>query len=268
MIPSLIIWSVFMNTKCKRSLFGMAVCMMLITSSLHAESNKNIVKTIMKLRADVETIYSKIDEQKENYKSQIKSLAMQKADNEAQINRKETAQKLLESDIHTVEEKLAQKGDSTTSLKPMLMGALSKLEVLIQNSLPFKTQERLEDVQKIKTDLEQGNITEEKALSLTWASYDDTLRLTKEIGLFKQQITVNGEEKMAKIAKLGSVMMFFATPDDKVGYVVKKDNTYTFNVVTNENEVAQIVALFDALQKQIRTGYFSLPNALVLKGDK
>ena len=103
---------------------------------------------------------------------------------------------------------------------------------------------------------------------MVWASYDDMIRLTKEIGLFKQPIQIAGREKLAKIAKLGSVSLYFATPDDEVGYVTRKDGVYDYKVVHGEKERAQIVALFDALQKQIRTGYFTLPNALELEETK
>ena len=223
-----------MKTMSKKQLMSITVCMTLLTVSLPAQSNQNIVHTTMKLRGDVEEIYSKIDENKDNSKSQIKSLVMQKADTEAQINRKKTALQLLESDINTTKEKLLQTKSNSGSMKPMLSKALLNLEQLIETSLPFKKEERLTDVRKIKMDMNQGNITEEKALALTWASYDDALRLTKEIGLFKQQITVAGEEKMAKIAKLGSVMMFFSTPDNHVGYVVEEGGKQLFKVEKDE----------------------------------
>ena len=127
---------------------------------------------------------------------------------------------------------------------------------------------RIKDLHKIKSDLDEGLITNEKALALTWASYDDTIRVTKEIGLFKQQINLNGKNVQARIAKLGSIAMFFSTPSNEVGFVVKKDDSYDFKHITNPEDIKKIVALFDAMQKQIRTGYFELPNALVLQGVK
>ena len=41
---------------------------------------------------------------------------------------------------------------------------------------------------------------------------------------------------------------------------------YSYVVVSDSTERGEIVDLFDALQKQIRTGYFTLPNALLLRG--
>jgi hypothetical protein len=63
-------------------------------------------------------------------------------------------------------------------------------------------------------------------------------------------------------------MLFFQAPDKRVGYAVKKDDSYAYKVLTKEEDIKQIKTLFDALNKQIRTGYFSIPNALVLQGDK
>jgi len=103
---------------------------------------------------------------------------------------------------------------------------------------------------------------------MIWASYDDVIRMTKEIGQFKQEIKVDGEIKLAKIVKLGSIMMYFATPDDKVGFVVRDGDGYSYKVVTEKESVKKIVELFDALKKQIRTGYFSLPNSLILSESK
>ena len=249
-----------------KALWTMVAFGALSGSGLHAQSTENIVGSIMALRGEVESLYTKIDEDKEAYKSQMKSYALQISDNEAQINRQETSLKLTAQKLEKVEAQLREAGSSSKDIKPIIHKALSDLNVEIQAGVPFKVEERNAALEKIKTDLNNGDITQEKALALTWASYDDALRLTKEIGLFKQEITLDDEATIAKIAKIGSVMMFFATLDDKVGYVKQEGKTYTYVTVTDESQRGQIIKLFDALQKQIRTGYFTLPNALLLRG--
>ena len=251
----------------KRVVLSSVVCMALGTSSLHAD-NENIVNSIMKLRADVEALYTKIDDNKESYKAEMKSNTMQSADSEAQINRQETALKLAIAEHEKVQKKIAEASTKNESIKPMLLGAIDGLRTIIKEGIPFKTNERLAELDKLQKNLIDDVITEEKALLLTWASYDDTIRLTKEIGRFKQEITIDGEPVLANVAKLGSVMMYFSTPDNKVGYVTKENNAYAYKVVKEKEEIAKIVNLFDSLQKQIRTGFFSLPNALILSESK
>ncbi len=248
-----------------KQLISISAALAISGTILNAANDDNMVKSIMELRSQVEALYTQIDDNKEAYRSQMKSYALQISDNEAQINRQETSLKLTQQNIEKTEKKLEVMGSATVDLKPVVTDALDALEKEIKAGIPFKVEERIAGLQQIKDDLKNGNISQEKALALTWASYDDALRLTKEIGQFKQEITLDGKATIAKIAKVGSVMMFFATPDDRVGYVKQDGNNYNY-VVAESAERDQIIDIFDALQKQIRTGYFTLPNALLLRG--
>lgn len=257
-----------MFTDYKKSAVSLVLATTLFSPSLFAQNSEKMVQSIMKLRADVEALYTKIDENKEHYKAQMKSYAMQSADNKAQINRKTTSIKLAKLELEKIKVKIASTSSENHELMPLLDHGTEMIKNSINTGIPFKTSQRIASIDEIRFKLEEGLITQEKALQLLWASFDDNLRLTKEIGLFKQQIVVEGKTIMAKIGKFGSVMMFFATPDERVGYVVKKDGGYEYRVATDEMSIEQIHTLFDALQKQIRTGYFTIPNALVVMENK
>lgn len=239
-----------------------------LSSSLFATTDKELANSIIKLRGDVETLYTDIKENKQRYNSEMKSLSMQITDSEAQINRKTTSIKLAQKELEKVKLSIQETSSGNTEIKPLVLNALDLLEKSIKEGIPFMIEQRIASLHKIKNDLNEGLLTNEKALSLTWASYDDTIRVTKEIGLFKQQIDFNGKSVLAQIAKIGSVALFFSTPTNEVGYVLKDDAKYAYKHITNPEDIKKIVTLFDALQKQIRTGYFELPNALVLQGSK
>lgn len=233
-----------------------------------AQTNEELVSSIIALRGDVETLYTNIKENKERYNTEMKSLSMQITDTEAQLNRENTSLKLAQSELQKVTTKIKETSSGNAEIKPLVLSAIATLKQSIKEGIPFMVSSRVAELEKIKSDLKEGLITNEKALLLTWMNYDDTIRLTKEIGLFKQQIDFKGKKVLAQIAKLGSVAMFFSTPSNEVGFVVKKAGGYEYKHITNPEDVKKIVALFDALQKQIRTGFFELPNALVLQGAK
>ena len=256
-----------MITNQKKILLSLAVST-LFSSSLFAQNSEKIVESIMKLRGEVESLYTQIDENKDYYKAQMKSLSMQSADSEAQINRQKTSIKLAESELQKIQTKIANTSSDNVELKPLINDAITQLELTIEEGLPFKVNERIDSLKKIQTQLDANEITQERALAMLWASYDDTIRLTKEIGIFKQQIEIKDKKLLAKVAKIGSVMMYFQAPDESVGYVTKTASNYEYKVVTNPEDIKKITTLFDALQKQIRTGYFTLPNALVLMETK
>lgn len=251
----------------KKIIHSLILSASLLSSSLYASTNKDLVNSIINLRGDVENLYTDIKENKQRYNSEMKSLSTQITDSQAQINRKTTSIKLANSELEKIKTKIQNTSSKNSDIKPLVLSALDLLETTITSGVPFMVEQRVASLHKIKSDLNEGLITNEKALALTWASYDDTIRVTKEIGLFKQQINFKGKNVLAKIAKIGSVAMFFSTPSNEVGYVTKANNSYDYKHITNPEDIKKIVALFDALQKQIRTGYFELPNALVLQGS-
>ena len=252
----------------KKSLISLTLSITLLAPFASASNDEEMVKSIMKLRADVEALYTKIDENKVAYKAQMKSLALQNADNDAQINRKSTSIKLADLELQKIKVKIENTSTSNLELKPLIKELITNLSTSINNGIPFKIQERIASIAKIQKDLEEKLITEERALALLWASYDDNIRLTKEIGIFKQNINIDGKDILAEVAKIGSVLLYFKTPNKKVGYINKDASTYTAVVVSDKDEIKNINNLFDALTKQIRTGFFTLPNALVLQGVK
>lgn len=253
----------------KKVLPSLLLSLSIVSSSLSATSDHDeLVNSIIKLRGDVEALYTEIKENKERYNDEMKSLSLQITDTEAQINRKTTAIKLAKGKLEEITTKIRETSSSNQDIKPLVYQAIELLQKSIQEGIPFMVAQRVASLNKIKSDLEENTITNEKALALTWAAYDDAIRVTKEIGLFKQEITLDGKNTLAKIAKIGSVALFFSTPTDEIGYAVKTDAGYGYKRVTDPKDKEKIVALFDALQKQIRTGFFELPNAFILQGSK
>ncbi|MBN2782403.1 MAG: DUF3450 family protein [Campylobacterales bacterium] len=250
-----------MQTKFKKIVLSTTCLLALNTSTLNGdESFDNMVKSLMELRSEVGMLHTQISENNDAYKSNIKSLELQKNDLEAQIGRKSTFLKEVTQDIEKIREATKENSNSGDDLKPLLAESIEKLITHIKSSLPFKTDERVAELQKIKDQLETGKVTPQRALARVWSNYEDAFRLTKENGIFKDVIELNNESILVEVAKVGMMMLYFKTPDDRVGYL--KDSKFT--EVSDENTKKDILNLFDAMKKQIRTGYFTLPNTLAM----
>ena len=235
----------------------------LLTGNVLYASSQNMAESLMNLRADVEQLNSQLNDEKDTYRASMKSLTRQKNDLEAIIAREDLKIRQLNAELGKVKKQIKKASASTQGLKPLVLKALDDLKQNIETSLPFKTNERLEDVAKIKSQLENDLVTPQKALAQTWNTYGDALRMTKENGLFKQTIKLDNEERLAQVARVGTMMMFFRTPDDRVGYVNKDAHGWNYVEVIEKSEKADVMNIFDAFQKHIRTGYFPLPNALI-----
>ena len=222
----------------------------------------------MKLRGEVETLNSQISDEKDAYKSQMRSLTAQRSELEGIISRKELKLKEIQKELSDVQVKITKASKNSLGLKPIVFDAIDKLETMIKTSIPFKTADRIAAVEKIKTQLQSSLITPQKALSYVYNSYADEIRMTKENAIFQQTIQLDGEDKLVEVARVGTAMMFFKTPDDKVGYVTRSNNGWVYKEELNKEKQTEIVNIFDAFKKQIRTGYFTLPNALILSEEK
>jgi len=236
---------------------------LLIAGTSLAASSDNMAESLMKLRAEVEQLDSAIADEKDAFKGSMKSLRMQKNDLEAMIAREELRNKQLSAEMAKVKKEVKEAGKNSVGLKPIVLDALAQLKENINQQLPFKSADRIADVERIEAQLNNDEVTAQKALALTWNSYGDAIRMSKENGIFKQTINLNGEDRLAEVARVGTMMMFFKTPNNEMGYVIKSAKGWEYKQVINKEEMTQIAILFDAFKKQIRTGYFTLPNALI-----
>ena len=246
---------------------SIALTMLLSSASLMA-NNDNMAESLMKLRAQVETLNSQIDDEKDSYKASMKSLSLQKSELETMVSREDLRIKQLNKELARVKAQTLKSAQSSEGLTPIVLEAIDNLVLMIEASLPFKTNERIASILKVKEQLNSSLITPQKALSIVYNSYSDEIRMTKENGIFKQTIELNGKNRLVEVARIGTAMMFFKSPNDEVGYVSKLDNTWEYTQELNSEKQAQILNIFDAFKKQISSGYFTIPNALVLSEAK
>jgi len=235
---------------------------LIAASTLAASTEENMAESLMQLRAEVEKLNTQIQEEKDDTKATMRSLVMEKNELDATVGREDLKIKQIEQEIAKVRKQIDAASKNSEGIKPVVTTAIAELKTQIASELPFKTAERLDDITRIEQQMNEGLITPQKALAQVWNSYADEVRMTKENGLFKQTISLDGEDRLAEIARLGTVMMFFKTPDDRVGYAAKDGNGWFYKEALNKAEQDEIIALFDAMHKQIRTGYFTLPNAI------
>lgn len=229
----------------------------------HSQASDNLVESIMSLRSDVEQLYTQVQDGKDDHRAQMRSYTAQKADLEAQINRQEIALQQLQIEIEKTRSDIDRVSARGESLSPVLTEGLVRLRDLVASGLPFKLPERLADLDKLADQISDRSITDERALGVLWAAYEDVFRLSRENGLFKQEIELDGQAVLADVAKLGSVMLLFSTGEASVGYAARTESGVEYRLAQTTQEQQQIQAVFDAFRKQIRTGVFQLPSHFV-----
>jgi hypothetical protein len=238
----------------------------LVAPVAQADDAAELSQRLIALRGEVEALNDELALLRDEQRTQLLALSQQRADFDGQLKRQELALAEARDKIARSQAEQATQGAAGEALKPVLLAALDSLRNHVATTLPFKTGERLAALDELRTRIESGQVPPARAANQVWAFIEDEFRLTRETGQFKQTISLAGEQVLVDVAKVGSMMLFFKAQDGRRGYARREGASWTFVQTQDAGEIAQIDRLFDSLGKQIRQGWFELPNTLASGG--
>lgn len=228
-----------------------------------AAPSSNLAEELVRLRGEVESLSAKLSLKEEDLRHRVRSLAQRRAELELELQRDGLELKQLQHSQKQQLEKIAKLSEGAQHLAPAVQHAIEEIRQYINSALPFRPEERLLDVKKLEDDLLAKRLTPESAVGRLWSVVEDEIRLLRESGLYRQVITIDNQRRLADVAKVGMVMLFFRTQEGEVGRAVKaRDGRWFYAKYTKSTAQKQVSALFESFKKQIRSGFFTLPNAL------
>lgn len=220
-------------------------------------------ENLARLRAEVEALATEVSLAKEDLRARLRSIDTRVAEAESEIRREEVRLTQLEGEAERTRQLISAQGANADVLVPAVEDGLASMRAVVAGGLPYRVDERLEALAELEAGLEGGSLSAEDAAARLWGLAEDELRLTKENGLDKQVITLEGEELLVQVARLGMVALYFRTEDGRVGRAARgADGAWTWVTLEGAEEQAQLADLFDALDKGIRVGWFELPYAI------
>lgn len=217
---------------------------------------------LAKLRGEVEQLAQQLSNQSSDSKEALRSLARQRSDLELEQQREETRVQKLSAAIAKRRAEMQAEKAKGDRLVPVYQEWIVKVRDHVARTMPFRKEERLAALDKIDEQYKSGLISAGRALSRLWSFLEDEFRMTRESGLYKQTIDVDGDERLAEVVRVGMVTMFYKTDDGMVGHVTKHGDKWGYAPITAPDSQRQVLDLFSSFKKQIRVGYFELPNAL------
>lgn len=236
-------------------LFFIAVLLVIICPFAFA-SEVDLSNKIIQLRMEVNTMSEELKSESELLKSRIQTLALEKIDLDSKIRR----QKI---NLKNANLKLSEVKDNSDHIEKNfskeIVQFLNDESIRIQKSIPYKKTERINYVQTLKKDYLSDKNSEIKTLQLIWTHVEDELQLAKGISIDKDILEIDGKSTLVEVAKVGMVMMFYKTPDGKLGFI-KFDQSKWMPTLFEDTSSKNLVNLFfENLRKQIKIGFFTLP---------
>lgn len=222
-----------------------------------------LAEELVELRGEVESLNAELNRIQEQHRAEMNSLAAQKGDLEATRRREELRIRQLEQDLADNRERAREAGVAGEALVPVAEDVVAEMSAMIGRNFPFKRDERQQALGEIGAQLESGALEPPRVINRLWRFYEDELRLTRDNGLYSQIVPLGRDRVLADVAKIGAVAMYFTTRDGRSGYVTDNGGDWTFVLAESSKDRDRIAELFDSLKKQIRTGYFELPNGTI-----
>lgn len=222
----------------------------------------NLAGKLAEMRGEVEDLSDQLKKERAAMADQLRSLAAQKAELEVQVKKEELRIKQIEQSIEKQKGLSDSKQMEESNLKPLAAEQTEKVEAYMAAALPFKVSERTAELEKLRARMAEDKLPPEKVVSQLWALMEGELRLTGETGMYRQSIELEGEDILAEVARVGMMMLFFKTEDNRVGKALRVDDRWEYRVIEDEEQRKMVLHLFDSLKKRIHEGYFVLPNAI------
>ena len=232
----------------------------------YAADLDTMAQSLSEMRRQVEQLSNDLTLQKEDLRGRLRALDAEKAELQVQLRQQELRRSQLQQALDSEKEVRAEIVAEGQALTPAVVESIAAVRGSVQQSLPFRQQERLDELDKIEGELKAETITPREAAQRLWSYSEDELRLSKENAIDRQVIALDGEEVLVDVARLGMVAMYYKTEAGQVGWAVREEGAWAWKRTDNTAEQQQILELFDALEKQIRVGFFELPGALVAGG--
>jgi hypothetical protein len=226
------------------------------------DASDNLASRLVQMRGQVDELQSELSLSRDEHKNRMAFLTAQLTELEANRDREALRLQQLEQEVEKMRLDVAAAGDSSTMLEPILLEQISALRLQISQGFPFKIGERLDELDEIESQLSAGVLPAQRAFNRLWAFVEDEMRISRENAIYSQSINLDGNNVLVDIAKLGNAMMYFRTRDLNYGRATQSGQNWRFELFADTADQERTARLFDALRKQIRQGYFELPNAL------
>ena len=229
------------------------------------QDTETLANRLVEMRGQVDELQSDLNLKREEHKNRMAYLTAQQTELEASRDREVLRIRQLEEELLQMQEQVTAAGGAAETLNPVILEFTFALREQVSSGFPFKVGERLAEIDAIEAQLNAGAVSPQRSFNRLWAFIEDELRISRENAIYTQSIVLNGENVLVDIAKLGNAMMYFRTRDFKYGRAVPSASGWTFETFSSSSDQERVARLFDSLRKQIRQGYFQLPEALPLR---
>lgn len=233
-----------------------------------AQSLDERAREVAALRLEVDDLAGRVRAERSRLLRTRERLERETLDLELAIARAEARRAEARRRRSEAREAASLANERASAQVPILLDATAMLEAHVRESIPFRSDERLEALAEIRRSLERGSLSSDRAAAQLWRHLREELRLARSSGLGRQVVPVAGEAILADVARLGLVALLVRLPDGRVGYTrPQREGGYRFSLTEDPGEVEAIARTFDALGRGRAPGRLLIPVGCLVTAE-
>lgn len=227
-----------------------------------------LAEQVARLRGEIESLDTLLGEQKEARRTELRALGAQKSTLELEIQREELRAKQLSERLARSKERTRVSGEKQETLTKIVREAIAPLKNSLATSIPFQLEERRGALEKIERELDERTVSPSAALGRVGEWIDEELKLAKENGVHQQPLTIEGQELLVDLGRIGMAALYFRTVDGRVGYAKQSGAGWSWEVERDPQAQAEIQLLIATLEQDTSKGFAVLPANLATAEEK
>ncbi|MCY4524554.1 MAG: DUF3450 family protein [Halobacteriovoraceae bacterium] len=235
------------------------ISFLIFSKGIHARDYEKSTQKLTSLREEVENLHKEVNDIRVSYTAKVRAFSLKKTELDEKIKEEKIRKNDLLNKIKKSQKELLSNRKEKQFFGPLVLTYVQQLEEIIKKGIPFKKEQRLSGLREIKKELLKKESNPYRILTDFWSFCKEEMEFSQKNQFSKEIISVNGENRLAEVVKIGPFELFFKLEDGTLGKAVSSDKVWRFIPLRKKEEIAAVDKLFEDFNGKIKSGEFLLP---------
>lgn len=252
----------YLNTRqSHRSATWLLVLSVCVSPLVYAQATLNqVYGVIAQINNDAsqsqEQVDELVEETNELYTDYIATL---KTNEGLEVYNRQLERQIAEQEkiLATIEKSISEVTVIQRQVVPLMLRMVEGLDQFVQNDMPFFIQERVDRVDRLRTMMDQPNVTVSEKFSQVLRAYQIESEFGRTMDAYTDEIVIDGQSRTVDVLKVGRIALLYQTGD--------RSQTGMYNLETRnwdtlpDRYTIPVRNGIKMARKQLTGGLFSVP---------
>lgn len=238
---------------------SLIVFILILSVQVQADSWDALVEKLTQSRVEVESLSKEIDSLQKEKQADVEQWSQRKVELEAQVQKEKLRSLQIAEKVKKNESRVRLEGKTDPSAQKRLLSWIERYETLVEGSIPFLREGRLQALTSLRTRTQKSQEPVEFILSDFWAFVEAEMKLAQTNEYKIVDIELAGKNKKCEVARIGLHSLFVVTPDGKMYKAQKDGSTWTWKDIDSPEDREGVLMLVKNLKNKNGSGYYQLP---------